>query len=177
MVRSIAVIVWAILQSQPTMSPATARSYAKVVQAEARDHHFDPFTMVSMAHYESHWVAGAGNGRCFGLVGVCASNHRACQADPASDRCKAHRARLLVGTENLKISAALITANRKFCRRKTGSAKFHHWLASYQGLNSPSKGIWCGQKLVRGRWQDVPRHRITNRVMARRRWLMRHMPR
>jgi hypothetical protein len=176
-VRSIQVIVWAILQTQPQMSTATARGYAKVVQAEAKDHHFDPFTMVSMAHYESRWRAGVGNGRCFGLVGVCATNYPVCQSDPQSAACDAKKAELVVGSTNLRISAGIITANRKFCRRKTGSAKFHHWLASYQGLNSPSKGIWCGQRKVRGRWRDVPKHRITTRVMARRRWLMRNMPR
>jgi len=175
-VRSLHVIIWAILQSQPTMSETTARSYAKVVQAEAKGHHFDPLTMVSMAHYESHWQASAGNGHCFGLVGVCASNYAVCRSDPAGAPCEAKKAALLSGSQNLRVSAAIITKNREFCRRKTGRADLHHWLASYQGLNRPARGIWCGQKLVNGRWRDARRHRITTRVIERRRWLIRNMP-
>lgn len=173
MIRSIAAIVCAILQSQPTMDKSIAEQYAKIVQTEARDHHFDPYTLVSMAHYESHWQSGAGNGTCFGLVGVCVSNYKECQQDRHGLACMEKQKQLLSGPYNLRVAADHITANRRFCRGKTGRAGFRHWLASYQGINSPSKGIWCGQRKVKGVWIDVPVHRITGRVMSRRRHLMR----
>jgi hypothetical protein len=157
------------------MSTDLARQYAVVVQDEARDHHFDPYTLVAMAHYESRWRAGANDGACYGLVGICLSNYPECRSGPLSAGCEARRATLVDGRRNLQIAADLITANRKFCRRKTGRAKFHHWLASYQGANKPKQEIWCGQKMVRGRWMDVPRHPFTMRVMQRRRWLIRNV--
>lgn len=172
MLRSLSVIVAAILLSQPTMPRSTAERYAKVVQHEARQHHFDPFTMVAMVHYESRWISSAHNGKCFGLAGVCLSNYRFCRENPHGARCKAKRAELLNGRENLRIAADLITSNRRFCRSKTGRAEFHHWLASYQGLNKPGAGIWCGQKKVREQWRDVKRDRLTKRVMQRRLWLV-----
>lgn len=156
------------------MSPATARSYAKVVQAEARDHHIDPFTMVAMVHYESHWIAGVGNGKCFGLAGVCLSIFQTCRSDKAGPECQAKRAELLSGHSNLRVAAEMITANRRFCRAKTGRAGFRHWLASYQGLNRPARGVWCGQRLTKAGWVDVPLHPITRRVIERHAWLASH---
>jgi len=172
MVRSLAVIVWAILQSAPGMSPGVARGYARTVQHEAREHHFDPLTLVAMVHYESHWIASVGNGKCFGLAGVCLDNFRSCRQDLLGAACQAKRAELLDGHANLRAAAAAITANRRFCRAKTGRAEDHHWLASYQGLNKPGRGIFCGQRQTKRGWVDVPRHRLTKRVMARRAWLL-----
>lgn len=168
MIRSLSVIVAAILLSQPKMPRSTAQQYAQVVRDEAREHYFDPFTLVSMVHYESRWIASAHNGKCFGLAGICLSNYPYCRTNPKGPRCQAKRAELLDGRANLRIAADLITANRRFCRSKTGRAKFHHWLASYQGLNKPDGGIWCGQRKVRGRWRDVKQHWLTKRVIKRR---------
>ncbi len=170
MVRSIAVIVCAILASQPTMSKSAARGYARVVQTEARKRHFDPLTLVSIAHWESHWIASARNGQCMGLAGVCSSNYRCCQTQPSGACCLRKQACLLDGACNLREAAKAITANRAYCRRKTGRAGFRHWLASYQGLNGGSN--WCGQRRASRGWVDVPVHNLTRRVMDRRRELI-----
>jgi len=166
MYRSVAVIVCAILQSQPHMRGA--ETYAKTIQTEAVSRHFDPLTLVAMAHHESCWLARARNGSCMGLVGVCLSSYQAC-SDLSSEGCQKREACLLNGSCNLREAAKAITLNRVFCRRKTGSANFHHWLASYQGFNRG--GVWCGQRLVQGRWVDTVRSRLTSRVMDRQRWL------
>ena len=64
-----------------------------------------------------------------------------------------HKARLQVGVYNLRVASALITANRRMCRAKTGKpALFARWLASYQGANRPGRGVWCNMKRdARGR--------------------------
>jgi hypothetical protein len=175
MIRPIAKIAAAILLTQPSLPEHRADSYAKVIDREAREHYFDPYTMVSMAFYESSWRQGVGDGRCWGLMGVCTTNYRVCQREPKGAACQSKKAMLLNGHENLRVAADLITANRQFCRTKTGRAKFHHWLASYQGANKPNRGVWCGQKKVRGRWVDVPKHPYTARVMSKRRWLIRKL--
>jgi len=36
-----------------------------------------------------------------------------------------------------------IADNREFCKKKTGTAKLHQWLASYQGRNYPGERRWC----------------------------------
>ena len=45
--------------------------------------------------------------------------------------------------ERLLEAAELITANRKFCKKKVGSARFERWLASYQGRNDVRKKRYC----------------------------------
>jgi hypothetical protein len=175
--RALTVIAAAILLTQPTMSETTARAYAKVVQAEAVEHYFDPFTMVAMVHYESRWRSNVTNGQCVGLGQICLTNYSYCRSNPKGVQCLSKKIDLLDGATNLRTAADSITANRRFCRKKTGRAKFHHWLASYGGFNKPKAGVWCGQKKVRGRWRDVPVHHLTDRVMKRRRTLMRRLTR
>lgn len=169
--RALSVIVAAILLTQPKMSKSLATSYAKVVQREAVEHHFDPYTMVSMVHFESRWRAGVSNEKYVGLGQVSLLNYRYCRQDLNSARCQAKKRSLLIGENNLRAIAYSITANRRFCREKTGHAKFHHWLASHGGFNNPSKGIWCGQRKVRGRWVDVAVPHIVQRVIDRQRML------
>jgi hypothetical protein len=123
-----------------------------------------------MAHWESHWIATATNGKCMGLVGVCATTFRECRVAPRGAACQATRARLLDGHYNLRVAASMITENRRFCERKTGQSKFRHWLASYQGLNR--RGAWCGQREGAQGWHDVPTHRLVRRVIERRRELI-----
>ena len=176
MIRPLTVIVSAILLTQPTMAPSTARGYAEVIRQESRDHHVDPLTVVALVHYESQWRVAARNGDCFGLGQICLTNYRYCREDMSGAQCQSRRLALLDGRTNLRAVFTFITINREFCRKKTGRAKLHHWLASFGGLNNPSRGIWCGQHRVRGRWQDVPMHRITRRVMDRRRELVRRFP-
>ena len=173
MVRPIVKIAAAILLTQPNLSQPTADAYARVIHKQAQKHHIDPYTMVSMAFYESSWRQGVGDGRCWGLMGVCITNYRVCQREPKGVACQAKKAMLLNGHQNLRVAAELITANRRFCRKKTGRANFKHWLASYQGANKPNRGIWCGQKRSKGRWVDVPMHPYTRRVVEKREWLIR----
>lgn len=168
MLRSLAVIVAAIRFSAPDLSPATAKVYARTVQAEARNHHFDPFTMIAMVHFESHWRAEAESpGGDVGLGQVRLSNYAFCRSEPQGERCQAKRAALKNGSHNLRVVAGLITRNREFCRKRTGRpALFRYWLASYQGTNRRGAGHWCGQVKKKGRWVDLPVRRVTSRVMA-----------
>lgn len=74
MIRSIVLIASAIQIANPHVSDATARAHAAVLQREAKEHDFDPFTGVAMGKHETHWrpatVGGAG-GKCYGLFQVC----------------------------------------------------------------------------------------------------------
>jgi hypothetical protein len=175
MTRSLGVILAAILLSQPRMSPETARGYATEVRSVARDRHVDPLTIVAMVHYESMWIASVGSNACVGLGGICLASFRACQLDLDDPGCRAKRLELLDGRANLRAMGSFIQSNRDFCRKKTGRAELRHWLASYQGLNRPGAGVWCGQRRVRGKWTDVPTHWITRRVLDRRRMLIRRL--
>ena len=127
-----------------------------------------------MVHFESRWRAGVSSEKYVGLGQISLLNYRYCQQDLNSARCQAKKSSLLIGENNLRAIADSITANRRFCRKKTGRAKFHHWLASHGGFNNPDKGIWCGQRKVRGRWVDVAVPHIVQRVIDRQRRLARH---
>lgn len=172
--RALSAIIAAILLTQPKMSTSLVTQYAKVVQQEADEHYFDPYTMVAMVHFESRWRANVTSGIYIGLGQISLMNSRYCRENPEGERCQARKVHLLNGSNNLRAVAASITINRRFCRKKTGHAKFRHWLASHGGFNSPNKGIWCGQKKVRGRWEDVDVPHIVQRVIDRRRRLARH---
>ena len=150
MVRSIAVIVSAILLSRPGMPVEDAKRYARVLQQEAKEHGFDPFTGVAMIHFESNWYPEvvSSNKEDYGLGQIRARYIGACRDDEdpvnhPSPECRAVQRSLLDAETNIKQMAELITNNRKLCRDKTGSALFHQWLASYQGLNFPKQKKWC----------------------------------
>lgn len=181
MVRPLFLIAWAIGLSQPSMPKSQLHRYAATVQREAKKHHFDPFTMVALVHFESGWRASAvsRDGEDFGLAQIRARYLKPCRSEPdpvrsPSGACKAAQISLLNGSANLKRAAYLIEANRKFCRKKTGRpALFHRWLASYGGANRPSTGVFCGQKKSRKGWRDVKVRGVFSRVIKRRRWLVR----
>jgi hypothetical protein len=150
MLRSIAVIVSGILLSRPGMPEEEAKRYAQVLQAEAKQHGFDPLTVVAMVHFESGWqpTAVSGDGEDYGLGQVRARFIGACRNDDdplnaPSDECKKVKESLLDAETNLKAVAQIITDARKLCVDKTGAAPLHRWLASYQGLNFPSQKKWC----------------------------------
>ena len=172
--RALSVIISAILLTQPKMSTTLVTQYAKVVQQEAVEHHFDPYTMVAMVHFESRWKSDVTNGVHIGLGQISLMNAHYCREDLESALCQARKVYLFDGSNNLRAAADSITANRRFCRKKTGRAKFHHWLSSYGGFNKPNEGVWCGQKKVRGRWRDVPVPHLVQRVIDRQRMLARH---
>lgn len=150
MVRSLALIVSAILLTRPGMPTSEAEVYAKVLQAEAKEHGFDPLTGVAMIHFESGWhpQVVSDNGEDYGLGQIRARYVGACRKDEdplnaPSPECKAVKESLLDAETNIREMARLITENRKLCKAKTGAAPFHRWLASYQGLNFPKEGKWC----------------------------------
>ena len=150
MIRSIAVLVSAILLSSPRMPTTQAARYARALNAAAKEHDFDPLTAVAIIHFESRWRPNAisPDGEDYGLGQVRGRFLAACRddADPVgapSDACRAAKGALLHGETNIKRMASIITANRELCREKTGSAKVQQWLAGYAGLNFPSRGRWC----------------------------------
>lgn len=150
MFRALPIIVSAILLSRPGMPLPEARHYARVLQEEATRHDFDPLTAVAIVHYETHWQPGlvSPDGEDYGLGQIRARWWGACRndADPVhdpSDACRAVKASLLVGENNLRRMSLIITANRELCKDKTGTANLPQWLAGYEGLNFPSRDTWC----------------------------------
>jgi hypothetical protein len=150
MLRSIAVIVSGIMLSRPGMPQAEAERYARILQEEAKEHGFDPLTVVAMVHFESGWrpEAVSKDGEDYGLGQVRARFVGACRndADPLnapSEECQKVKDSLLDAETNLREIARIITDARKLCTDKTGAAPLHRWLASYQGLNFPSQKKWC----------------------------------
>lgn len=153
MLRPILVIVAAITLTRPEMDLGEARRFAKVLQHEAKEHGFDPLSGVSIIHFESGWQpdARSKNGEDYGLGQIRARFIGACKKDKdplndPSDECRAEKQRLLDGEENIREMARIISLNRGLCKKKTGSAWFHQWLASYQGLNFPKENKWCQAK-------------------------------
>jgi site-specific DNA-cytosine methylase len=176
MVRSIAVIIWALSAANPSLSAPVAKRYAKTIQVEAKRHHIDPFTLVAIFWHESGVRARAvsRDGEDYGLgqirarfIGACAKD-----ADPVkkpSAACRAVKSRLLEPTHNIKTTALHISKWRKLCRKKTGrSALFHRWLSGYGGV----KGT-CGQRKVKGKWRDLPRHPGVRSIIQCRKDLLR----
>jgi hypothetical protein len=164
-IRPLAVIVSAILLSRPTLPPAEATRYARIVAEEARKHDFDPLTAVSIVHFESRWMPGAvsPDGEDWGLGQIRARWLSACRddVDPVhdpSDACRAARQTLLVPEVNLRRMSFIITANRELCKARAGSGDLPHWLAGYEGLSRPSLDVWCqpGPKT----WQVVAYRRM-----------------
>lgn len=148
MVRSVILIAAAIQLSQPGMSAETAKTYATVVQQEAKKRHFDPFSLVAIIHYESWWQPSAVSpgGRDLGLAQIRYQYLSACRADAdpvnkPSKKCAALKASLLNPAFNIRYASAHITRSRAFCRKHTGRAPYHGWLSAWQGTHK--KGKWC----------------------------------
>jgi hypothetical protein len=158
MVRSIPLLVSAILMSRPSMPRVEAARYAAVLNEVALEHDFDPLTAVAIIHFETHWYPSliSADGEDYGLGQVRGRYLSACRddADPVgapSPACQAAKANLLDGAFNIRRMATIITANREMCRERTGTALAPQWLAGYQGYNSPSSDRWCspGEKTWR----------------------------
>jgi len=169
----------------PHLNTALARSWAKVLQKEAKKRSFCPYTVIAIVKHET---GGTCNPRLVynnlpreysvGLGQVNVIHHRDCKAGGIqSPGCQAYIGMLMDGGSNLRVVSSLITANRKFCRKKTGrSALFARWLSSYQGLNNSRgrKGVWCNMRQDKnGRWSDVKTPWSTKRVIDYRRYLVR----
>ncbi len=158
MVRSIPLLVSAILMSRPSMPRVEAARYATVLDQVALEHDFDPLTAVAIIHFETHWYPSliSADGEDYGLGQVRGRYLSACRddADPVgapSAACQAAKANLLDGAFNIRRMATIITANREMCRERTGTALAPQWLAGYQGYNSPGSDRWCtpGEKTWR----------------------------
>jgi hypothetical protein len=148
--RPLQIIVSAILLSRPTMPAAEATRYAHVLQEEAVKRSFDPLTAVAIVHFETHWMPGlvSPDGEDYGLGQIRARWVGGCRDDEdpvnnPSEACRAAKASLLVGENNLRRMGTIITANRDLCKEKTGKADLPRWLAGYEGLNFPGRDRWC----------------------------------
>jgi hypothetical protein len=163
-----------------------ARGYARVIIREGRARHFDPFTVVAMVRYESHWnprVINASDPRYsvgLGQVGAVMGPKSSCPSKALikSPGCQARIARLMDGQYNLTRVASGITWRRKWCRKYHGRAPFVGWLSSYQGMDRPRRGkpgerICNMQRDKRGRWRALPVRKTTRRVIEYRRVLIR----
>ncbi len=160
MIRALPIIVQAILLSRPSMPLPEARRYAKVLQEEAARYDYDPFTVVAIVHHESRWLPGAvsADGEDYGLGQIRARWFGDCRkdADPVHDPspgCRAAKSALLSGEANLRRISVIIRANRELCKEKTDNDNLPHWLAGYQGLNSPSRDRWCAPSAIT--WEVV----------------------
>ena len=184
MIRSIAVIAWAILLSNPALPKKQARAYAKTLQKTAKDHNFDPFSGIAIIHSESRWRQSviSPDGEDYGLGQIRARYVKGCRGDKdpvkhPSASCKAAKARLLDGHHNIRRLGVHITQWRKTCRRITKRpALFHRWLHGYGGMGRPRKGGgWthiCGQRRTKRGWRDLPKRKAIRNILAHRRRLI-----
>lgn len=153
MIRPLPVIIAALLMTRPGMPDDEALSLAKIVQEVAEQHNFDPFSAIAIGHFESGWrpeVISA-NGEDYGIGQIRARYIGACKKDPdpkdnPGRDCRIVKAYLLNPEVNVRMMGMLITRNRKFCKKKLGTAWFHQWLASYQGLNFVREKKYCVAK-------------------------------
>ena len=167
----------------PTIGKGQAQAWSKVVQKQAKQRRFCPYTEVSIVRFES---------RCnprlvhvnlpfeysVGLGQINVIWHRDCKNGKLkSPKCQAYIGMLMDGPSNLKVTASMITANRNMCRDRTGQpALFARWLSSYGGYNGSRgrKGVLCNmRKDRRGRWRDVKVPTHTRNVIQYRRHLVR----
>ena len=171
----LALIMAAIHLSQPSMEQLKLQQYALTVREEGASRAIDPLTIVSLVHNESRWIStvvGGRDGLCVGLGQHCLFDYSYCRANYQSAECLEKKQKLLDGVYNLKETALRITEWRKFCKEKTGHAALYQWLAAYQGYNDRNRGIWCGQRKIKGRWQDVRLGEQTRNVIEYRKHLL-----
>lgn len=150
MLRAIPVIVAAIQFGHPGIDDRDAAHYAKLLQQEAASRDFDPLTGVAIIHFESGFRPDvvSRNGEDHGLAQIRARYVGACAKDKdpvrrPSPECRAVKRMLLTPEGNIQKMGEIITRSRAFCKKKTGSALFARWLASYQGRNDVRKKRWC----------------------------------
>lgn len=188
MFRSIPFIVLAL--AQVGVNGPRAKAYAPVLQELGKKHNIDPVTIITIVKGESGWRESIVNSRgCVGLGQICLSNYPTCQLAPTGEACQAKKRQLQNGPYNLQVMAKAIASNRDFCNKKTNKtskktrSQWRHWLPSYGGFNKPSKGIWCGQRMVKAknrrgyRWVNVKIPKRIKQYMERRRQIVRSVSR
>lgn len=164
MLRSLAVITAAIRIAEPNVPDADADVIARALQTQAQAHDFDPLTGVAIILHESRFnpEAISKSGEDYGLAQIRARYIGACKQDDdplrrPSKACRDVKASLLDPVRNIETMAQLITQNRKFCKKKVGSAAFARWLASYQGRNNARTKRWC--QPGKGTWRVIETRR------------------
>lgn len=164
MFRAIPVIVAAMQMLQPKLEEPEAERIALALQKQARAYDFDPLTGVSIIFHESSFRPDAvsPSGEDLGLAQIRARYIGACKDDPdpvknPSAPCRRVKRMLLQPEENVRVMAELIDRNRKFCKKKRGSALFQYWLASYQGRNDVKRKRWCVPG--KGTWKVIQTRR------------------
>jgi hypothetical protein len=117
-------LVWSVLQANPSLSVETAHRYVVALSREAEEHHIDPWIMEAIAFKESRWDRNAiGNekdGSCW--VGLGQIRVQDCEEQQV--------VALLEPVYNLRAMAAHLEAGRKMCRAKHNS-KTSCWLGLY----------------------------------------------
>jgi len=175
----------AFLIACPALNPGKAKVWSRIVQKQAKQRRFCPYTEISIVKNETgsscneRLVADRpGLEYSVGLGQINVIHHRACDTSKGgsmkSAGCQAYIGMLMDGASNLKVTASMITANRRMCRDRTGHpALFARWLSSYQGYNR-RKGVLCNMRRdKRGRWRDVKTPKFTRKVMNYRHYLVR----
>jgi len=173
----------ALQDACPGLSKGRMKLWAPVIRKMAIKHGFCPYTEVSIIRYESRCNErlihdNLPNEYSVGLGQINVIWHRDCKNGKLkSPRCKVYIGMLMDGASNLRVTASMITANRKMCRDRTGQpALFARWLSSYGGYNNSRgrKGVWCNMRKDRkGLWRDVKVPTHTRNVMNYRRYLVR----
>jgi hypothetical protein len=168
----------------PHLSTAKAKLWGGILKKQAKQRKFCPYTGVAIVWSETGRTCNEtliydhSSGYYVGLGQINAYHRKECKEGGLdSPGCKMRIAELQNGAYNLVRMSMGITANRKFCRKKTGHpALFARWLSSYQGFNISKgrKGVWCNMRQdKRGRWRDVKTPHLTRKVMRYRRRLLR----
>ncbi len=164
------------------MNISRAHRYAKVIRAETKRARFDPLTVVALVHHESSWRPGlvSRDGEDIGLGQIRARFFGKCRSDPSPVKapgkgCRAVRARLQIGTYNLKRVVTALSLWRKTCRKRTGRAMLRNTLMGYGGLSRPKQNQWCGLARRRGRWVRQSTPWVVERIIKRRRLLVRRL--
>jgi len=166
LIRSVAVLVSAMLLSRPGMPKDEANRYAKVLNEVAKVRAFDPLIAVAIIHFETQWRPRlvSADGEDYGLGQVRARFLGACQHDEdpvhaPSEACLQAKNELLDGPTNLRRMGSVIAANMDFCKSHTGSTKTERWLSGYQGYWDAEHGKYCtpGEKTfqVLGYYNDL----------------------
>lgn len=142
------------------------------LQQAAQQHDFDPLTGVAIIHHESRFTPHAisPNKEDYGLAQIRARFVEECRKDKdplrrPSAACAAAKQRLLDPNANIRRMAEIITYNKSFCKRKTGSDDLARWLASYQGRNDVRNKRWCTPG--KGTWSVIDYRRYLLRELIK----------
>jgi hypothetical protein len=167
MIRSLAAILHALSIVAPNFFQQHAA--AGLLRELGARHGFDPLTLVAIVDHESHWYASAisKNGRDYGLAQIEATNYATCRAPVLVEECDSRKRWLLEWDNNLNEAAALIEANREFCKAKIGSTLAVYWLQQFQGFGA-TRHTTCGHVRRHGKWVAVEVPAMTREVLARR---------